>query len=1113
RIRTIEIDLVVPYELDRDAVVRAAEDIKAATNLQIVSINTLVVEPRTQNEAERVRLFPDLPLYASKQGTIYGKPFRSKPVSMRGLNEEDGRVTVWGDVFGINERTTKDGRRNIIDFSITDYDGSFKVKIFDDCSQCANLLKNLKNGSSVMVRGDVEYDKYLRALVIKAIGVTLVEKEKREDKAEHKRVELHLHTNMSAHDGLSSATDLIKRAHSWGHKAVAITDHGVVQAFPEAAKAAGAIAKSDPENKIKILYGMEGYLVDDSDGDEEAYKNKANHIVLIAQNEVGRKNLYKLVSKSHTQYFYRTPRIPKSELMAHRDGLLLGSACEAGEVYRAVLANVNQEELEKIASLYDYFEIMPKGNNRFMLNSGMVSSEEELEEINKKIIALAEKVGKLAVATGDVHFLDEKNDASREVMMVAKGFADASDQPPLYFMTTDEMLEEFSYLGEEKALEVVVTNTNKIANMVEDILPIIKGTYPPEIEGSDRQLREICYKRTEALYGNPIPEYVKERLEKELDSIIKNGFSVLYVIAQKLVDFSVENGYLVGSRGSVGSSFVAFAAGISEVNPLVPHYLCPNCCHSEFFMEGEYGSGYDMPPKDCPHCRTKMVREGHDIPFETFLGFKGEKQPDIDLNFSGEFQEKAHRFTEEIFGKDNCFKAGTIGTIAEKTAFGYVKKFLEESAEHGIDVSSVTPVEQERLAAGMVGVKRTTGQHPGGMVVIPSHMEIEDFTPVQYPADDQKKAQKTTHFDYRALEDTIFKLDILGHDVPTLLKMLEDETGVGIKGIDICDPKLYELILSPKPMGVTEEDIFFDTGTLSIPEMGTSFVCQMLVEAKPKRFSELIQISGLSHGEGVWLGNAQDLIANGTCTIAEVIGTRDSIMTYLIRKGVRPGVAFEIMEIVRKGKSKILLTQEHIDEMKANDVPDWYIESCKKINYMFPKAHAAAYIIGALRLAWYKIYRPLEYYAVYLGVKGEDVDAKAMVEGPAAVRSLVQNLMSLPKQEISKKQEATLSIMLIANEMMARGIEVLPVDINLSEERKYTIENGKLRLPFSTVEGAGANAAAALRAARDDGGGAFLSVDDFKRRAKASSTIMTALENMGAFEDIPKSTQLNLFDF
>ncbi len=1112
-IKTIEIDLDLNQKVDQDIIDTAVESIAGATGLKIVTINPSVIKKQTKKSQKRCRIHPDLPLLEGKENVLYGSAFKPNPRPIKGLSEMDGRVTVWGDVFKINERTTRDGRRNIIDFSITDYSGSFKVKIFDACSNCRKLIRHLKPGSTVMVRGDIEHDKYLRCLVIKAQGVMLFDREKKTDEAKEKRVELHLHTNMSAFDATPSPSQVIERAHDWGHRAVAITDHGVVQAFPEAAAAASALAKSDPKNKIKIIYGMEAYYVDDSDGEqEEAHKGPAYHMVILAKNDIGRKNLYKMVSGSHIDYFYRTPRIPKSLLLKHREGLLLGSACEAGELFRAVFEGRDREELLKIASFYDYLEIMPRGNNEFMLRKEMLKGQEDLEEINKTIISLAEELEIPVVATGDVHFLDESDSIYREVTMTARKFEDAANQPPLYFMTTDEMLKEFAYLGEDKAFEVVVTNTNKVADMVEDIVPILKGTYPPAIEGSDQQLREVCYSRTQAAYGKPLPSYVEERLERELNSIIKNGFSVLYVIAQRLVEYSLENGYLVGSRGSVGSSFVAYAAGISEVNPLVPHYLCPQCRHNEFFMKGEYGSGYDMDPKACPQCSTMMVREGHDIPFETFLGFEGEKQPDIDLNFSGEFQEKAHRFTEEIFGISNCYKAGTIGTIAEKIAFGYVKDFIESNEEQGQDMEHITPAEAERLATGLVGVKRTTGQHPGGMIVIPSDMEIEDFTPIQYPADDPKKVQMTTHFDYRALEDTVFKLDILGHDVPTYLKKLEDLTGIKISEIDICDPKIFELTTSPEPLGVKAEDIFFGTGTLSIPEMGTSFVCQMLLEAKPKRFSELIQISGLSHGEGVWLGNAQELIANGTCTIGEVIGTRDSIMTYLIRKGVKPGTAFEIMEIVRKGRSDTMLTKDHIAQMKAKGVPDWYIESCKKIQYMFPKAHAAAYIIGALRLAWYKIYRPLEYYAIYMGIKAEKIEAEILVSGPEKVRSLVQELSSLPRHETTQKQAQTLSTMLVINEMMARGIKFLPVDIYTSAEDTYLIEDGNLRIPFSALSGAGGNTAAVLRAARDDGEGPFVSIEDFQRRARASSTVINALKSLGSFADLPQSVQLSFFD-
>ncbi|MEI6579736.1 MAG: PolC-type DNA polymerase III, partial [Eubacteriales bacterium] len=1013
-----------------------------------------------------------------------------------------GSVVVWGEVFSYSEKTTRDGKKIIILFNITDYTGSYAVKVFSDLEACLSLKKKLKDGVAVIVKGGITTDKFIKGYHILASNIMLVDLIKETDEAEEKRVELHLHTNMSAFDGIATADKLVKRAAAWGHKAIAITDHGVVQAFPEAAKAA-------KEANIKIIYGIEAYFIDDMDPSNielDAKKLRSHHMIILTKNDVGIKNLYKLVTISSLDHFFRNPRIPKSELIQRREGLIIGSACEAGELYRSILDGKSRKELLKIASFYDYLEIMPNGNNEFMVRDEIVKNETELERINFEIIDLADELGLPVVATGDVHFLDKNDKVFREILMTGKGFTDAKYQPPLYFRTTQDMLSEFRYLGEEKAFEVVVTNTNRIADMIENILPIRKGTYPPKIAGADEDLTEICMSRTKQLYGDPLPEYVAQRLEKELKSIINNKFAVLYMIAEKLVRYSEENGFYVGSRGSVGSSFVAFAAGISEVNPLAPHYLCGKCKFSEFFLDGSIGSGFDMEPKNCSVCGTKMIRDGHDIPFETFLGFKGEKQPDIDLNFSGEFQERAHKYTEELFGSSNCFKAGTIGTIADKTAYGFVKKWLDETGE------VVTEAEEARLVNGCVGVKRTTGQHPGGMVVIPGDMEAVDFTPIQYPSDNADKGKKTTHFDFHALHDTILKLDILGHDVPTFYKMLEDLTGIKVTDVDVCDPKIFELMLSPEPLGVTAKDIDCETGTLSIPEMGTPFVRQMLLDAKPKCFSELLQISGLSHGTDVWIGNAQDLILNKTCKIGEVIGTRDSIMTYLIHKGVEPGMAFAIMEIVRKGKAKSQMTKDHKAVMTENNVPQWYINSCLKISYMFPKAHAAAYVLGALRLAWYKIYKPLEYYATYMTVRGEDLDVVAIMGGRKMVKAVLAKLSSLDKKVITQKEENIFTSMQVVNEMMARGIEFLPVDIYISDATKYIIENGKIRLPFKSLGGAGANATYSLRNARDDGEGAFMSIDDFQRRAGVSKTVINALAEAGALNGLPQSTQMSFFD-
>ena len=1259
--------------------------------MQSKNVNIEIPKEAPPERKKPKQEYDDLPISLTNAKVIFGSKIKSKPVALKGVSIEDGNVTVWGSVFALQIRDTRDGKRKIITFNITDKTNSFTVKIFETSQNCETLVKNISDGACVMLRGHVEYDDYIKSYCIKANSVMLIDRIEVGDDAPEKRVELHMHTNMSAMDGMTPAKKLVERAIKWGHRAVAITDHGVVQAFPEAAAAAKG-------SDIKIIYGMEGYFVDDSvkafsgssdmpldgtfiifdvettglrtgvdrlteigavkyvDGAEKSrfqtfvdperpipqniveltgitdsmvagapkegeavrkffefcgegsvlvahnasfdtevirsacerngieynyshidtlvlaqslisgiknYKldtisnhfklpkfdhHRADedagalaaifekllaltaekgvervpqinelipvdprrlptyHIIILAKNKVGLKHLYQLITKSNLEYYYRHPRVPKSELLSHREGLLIGSACEAGQLYRAVLSGKSEEELLRIASMYDYLEIQPNGNNAFMLRKGTLSSEEELNEINRHIIRLADKLGIPVVATGDVHFIDESDKVFREILMTGQGFSDAAEQAPLYFRTTNDMLKEFAYLGEEKAKEVVITNPNLIADMCEEILPIPKGTYPPKIEGSDEELRRICYERIKDYYGDPIPEYVKARLDKELDSIIKNGFAVLYIIAQKLVWNSMDHGYYVGSRGSVGSSFVAFAAGISEVNPLAPHYICESCKHYEFFLNGEYGSGFDMPPKDCPNCGKPMHRDGHDIPFETFLGFNGDKQPDIDLNFSGEYQFYAHRYTEELFGKEHVFKAGTIGTLADKTAYGFVKKWMEEK---GLDLSRA---EQDRLTMGCVGVKRTTGQHPGGMVVVPNDMDAEDFTPIQHPADDADSVHRTTHFDFHSLHDTILKLDNLGHDVPTLYKHLEDMTGISVMDADVCDPKLYELLTSPAPLGLTPEDIDCETGTLSLPELGTPFVRQMLMESKPKNFSDMLQISGLSHGTDVWIGNAQELIKNGTCTISEVIGTRDSIMVYLIHKGLEPGMAFKIMEIVRKGKSTSLLTDEHKKAMIAHNVPQWYIDSCMKIKYMFPKAHAAAYVIAAMRLAWYKLYRPLEYYATYMTVRGEDIDTVSVLQGRAAVKAKMKEIDEKMKtKQATAKEEGTFTSLQVINEMLARGIEVLPIDIYKSSANKYTIEDGKIRLPFSALSGCGGAAAQGLEDARNDGKGEFLSIEEVQLRSGAPKSIIAALEESGAFSTLPKTTQISFF--
>ncbi len=828
------------------------------------------------------------------------------------------------------------------------------------------------------------------------------------------------------------------------------------------------------------------------------------HAIILARNLVGLKNLYKLISYSNLDYFYKKPRILKSIFKKHSEGLMLGSACEAGELYRAIVAGKTDEEIEKIANDYDYIEIQPLGNNQFMVRNGTVQDNETLKEINKKIVTLGEKLNKLVVATCDVHFMDPQDEIYRRILMAGQGYEDADEQAPLYLRTTEEMLDEFSYLGDEKAYEVVVTNTNKIADMCEKISPISPEKCPPHIEGCEETIKTIAFTKAHELCGDPLPQIVQERLDKELNSIIKNGFSVMYIIAQKLVWKSNEDGYIVGSRGSVGSSFVANMAGITEVNSLPPHYRCPKCKYSDFIDYG-YACGFDLPDKNCPNCGTRMMKDGIDIPFETFLGFNGDKEPDIDLNFSGEYQTKAHKYTEVIFGKGTTFKAGTVGTVADKTAFGYVKKYYEE---RGIPVNNA---EVERIALGCTGVKRTTGQHPGGIIVVPKGREIYEFTPVQHPADDPNSDIITTHFDYHSIDQNLLKLDILGHDDPTMIRMLYDITGINPTEVPLDDKKTMSIFSSTEALGVTPEQINSKVGSYGVPEFGTKFVRGMLVDTKPTTFDELIRISGLSHGTDVWVGNAQSLIEQGTVSLNEAICCRDDIMIYLIKKGVPPNPAFKIMETVRKGKALKDKEKwaEYVALMKEHDVPDWYIKSCEKIKYMFPKAHAAAYVTNAFRIAWYKVHIPAAYYTAYFTIRADAFDSDVMCHGVEKVKNKMREI-ELQGNAATNKDKDMYGTLEIVLEMYERGITFLPIDLYKSHATKFLMESEKgIRPPLNSIPGLGTVAAEGIDIAKKEG--KFMSIDDLRIKSKIGKTVIELLQNAGCLKGMSQSNQMSLF--
>lgn len=1037
---------------------------------------------------------------------IMGKDIMGQSVSLSSLSADSGVVIVEGILFKKDSRPIKNEKK-LVTLLITDKKTSVCLKAFCSNNKWDEIDSLLKNGDYIKVRGETEWDRYDNCLVVMLKDINKSKIKKREDTYEGgKRVELHAHTKMSAMDGLNEVENLVKTAAFWGQPAVAITDHGVVQSFPDAAKTAKKLAgnKDNPIN-IKIIYGMEGYVFDDSDcrsadGTIEFKKKPTNHIILLARTQEGLKNIYKLVSYSHLNYFYKRPRLPKSLIAEHREGLIIGSACEAGEVYRAIAGGKSTEEIEEIASFYDYLEIQPLINNQFMIENGMVSGKEELKEHNKQIVALAEKLGKPVVATTDAHYDEPESAIYRNILMAGMGFKDAENGQGLYMRTTDEMMEEFSYLGEETARKVVIENTNMIADMIDEgILPVPKGKFPPKIQGAEETLRTTCMEKAHSIYGDPLPPEIGARLEKELSSIIDNGYAVMYVSAQMLVHKSMEDGYLVGSRGSVGSSFAATMAGITEVNPLEPHYICPKCKHLEWGDMQLYDCGIDMPEKECPDCGTMMHRDGYTIPFATFLGFNGDKEPDIDLNFAGEYQATAHKYVGEIFGEKNVFKAGTVGTVADKTAYGYVMKFADEFNR------PINKFEADRLTQGCTGVKRTTGQHPGGIIIVPDDHEIYEFCPVQHPANDVKSDIITTHFDYHKIDENLLKLDILGHNIPSMIRQLQDMTGIDPMKADLTDRKVLSIFNGIEALDIKDPDYKFTHGSYAIPEFGTGFVRQMLDDTKPDKFADLVRISGFSHGTDVWLNNAQDYIRSGVATMREVISTRDDIMNYLILKGIENKTSFQIMEDVRKNRP---LKEEQLAVMKEHGVPDWYIDSCIKIQYMFPRAHAVAYVMMSFRMAWYKVYYPVEFYATYFSSTVANFDAETILKGPQACLDRIEMIGAMGNNATAKEQGDIL-ILEVAYEMYSRGYEFAPARLGKSQAVKFWSDEGKVLLPFVALDGVGDTAAKAFADAYDEK--PFGTIEEAIGRAKLNKTAVEALRAHGVFEGLPETDQLSLF--
>lgn len=1014
---------------------------------------------------------------------LFAAKIEGDPIPLRELQEPRRDCVIEGEVMTWESRAVRGG--HIISFDVSDKTDSITVKHFAPGD--GDATPSPAPGTFVRVRGRAEVDRFTNELVISPTALATADPPVRTDDHEQRRVELHLHTKMSSLDGAADTKAVIRQAAAWGHPAVAITDHGVVHAFPEAynvAKQAG----------IKLIYGMEGYLVED-----EEPRGRAYHIVLLAANPTGLRHLYELVSLSHLEHFYRQPRIPRSEIAKRREGLIVGSACEAGDLYQAILTKQPEERIVEIAKFYDYLEIQPISNNRFLVDDGTVPDEEGLRDINRRIVALGKQLGLPVVATSDAHFVHPEDEIFRRILMAGHGFSAAERPTPLYLRTTQEMLEEFSYLGEEVAREVVIEATNAIAERCEAMPPVRPGLHAPSIPRAAEEVERIARETAARRYGTPLPELVEARLERELKSIVDNGFAPLYYISYDLVRKSIEDGYLVGSRGSVGSSVVATLCGITEVNPLPPHYVCPACCWSRFFVEGEVGCGVDLPDDDCPECGHALDKDGFDIPFETFMGFHGDKVPDIDLNFSGEYQSRAHEYAEKLLGHQNVYRAGTIATMAERTAYGYVRKFLDTLGQNPRNA------EVNRLVRGCSGVRRTTGQHPGGLMVVPRGHDIHEFTPVQFPANDRNAGVVTTHFEYRALDENLVKLDILAHDDPTILRMLADLTGVDVRKVPLDDEPTMGLFSGVEPLGVHPRDIGTSVGTLGVPEFGTGFVRQMLEDTRPKTFEELVRISGLSHGTNVWLNNAQDLVRQKRAELKDVIATRDDIMTFLILKGMDSRDAFRIMEQVRRGRG---LTPEDEQLMRKFDLPPWYIDSCQKISYMFPKAHAAAYVMMAFRIAYFKVHHKEAFYAATFTVKAEECDADLLVQGKEGIRKAI-DAVERKGNEATAREKSLVTVMQIALEALARGVRFRRVHLYESDPRRFLVTPEGLLPPLVSLHGIGANAADGIAKARSEG--EFTSIEDVQKKSGVGRGVVDALRAHGALEGLPETDQLTLF--